>query len=710
MSGQGKTPLGQNKISRRGFLKGTLGGLFFFLLPPFRGTSAAAPSVTNPLFWVKNIPNQPFLTGGNGNRHAGIECLIRVMGDQGLKFYRSPQESLLSGAAGLIAPDDVVLIKVNAQWKYRGSTNSDLIRGLIQRVLDHPDGFTGEVVIFENGQSQGSLNGDALGWGSYPDTSVHANANDETHSFNYLVNTVFHDPRVSSYLLDPIRSNFIGATDHASNGYRKLEDVSYPCFTSVGGHRVELLEGIWQGTGYGQNLKLINVPVLKIHGGSEITASLKHLYGVLSMADGATTNRHYSGLGSTCGKMVVSVRTPVLNIVDAIWVSYGSLSGYPANTTTRANQILASQDPVALDYCAAKYLLYPITKSSNHLPAYSGIDAWLTAARDMVNGRGGLYDPESGVEIGNVTKAESEMVIVPTGVSPRIIDFDGDGKTDVLWQHTSGSVAVWLMNGTAKSSVGVPGSAGTDWQIKGVGDFDGNGRSDLLWQHALGTVALWLMNGAAISSVGVSGTAGTDWQIEGVGDFDGDGKADILWQHGPTGTIAMWLMNGVSIGSVGAAGEVGSDWQIRGVGDFDGDGKADILWQHTSGTVAIWFMNGTSISSVGVPGAVSSDWQIKGVGDFDGDGKTDILWQHGPTGTVALWLMRGAAVSSVGIAGATGADWQIKGVGDFDGDGKADVLWQHTSGTVAIWLMNGAAISSVGVPGATDSSWQILNS
>jgi hypothetical protein len=26
----------------------------------------------------------------------------------------------------------------------------------------------------------------------------------------------------------------------------------------------------------------------------------------------------YSGLGETCGKMVVSVRTPVLNILDAI--------------------------------------------------------------------------------------------------------------------------------------------------------------------------------------------------------------------------------------------------------------------------------------------------------------------------------------------------------------------------------------------------------
>ena len=83
-------------------------------------------------------------------------------------------------------------------------------------------------------------------------------------------------------------ATFIGATDHSTNGYRTYENVSYPCFTTAGGHRVELREGIWNGNSYSQNLKLINVPVLKYHdtGGSEITASLKHCYGIVSMSDG----------------------------------------------------------------------------------------------------------------------------------------------------------------------------------------------------------------------------------------------------------------------------------------------------------------------------------------------------------------------------------------------------------------------------------------
>jgi hypothetical protein len=334
------------------------------------------------------------------------------MGQQGLKFYRSSQETTMSGPSGMIESDDVVLIKVNAQWKYRGCTNSDLIRGLIQRILNHPNGFSGEIVIMENGQGRGSLNCDTSS--SYGgDTSIRANANVESHSFLYLVNTVFGDPRVSSFLLDPVRSTFIGDTDHVTNGYRRYENISYPCFTTAGGRRVELREGIWQEAGHTQNLKLINVPVLKHHdtGGSEITASLKHLYGVVSMADGQSSFRHYSGLGETCGKMMVSVRTPVLNLIDAIWVSHSSLAGYPASTTFRSNEILASQDPVALDYWAAKYILYPIDNNSRHHPDFSGIDQWLRSARDIINIRGGLYKPESGILIDSVTKNEEEMVV-----------------------------------------------------------------------------------------------------------------------------------------------------------------------------------------------------------------------------------------------------------------------------------------------------------
>jgi hypothetical protein len=403
-------------MKRRSFMKMAFAGLAVLpacrirddVLPPDSIQPPPVDDASN-VFWIQAVPDQPFGVQFPNN-HAGIDALLDLMATNELSFFKRKDSAKQSEAYGLIAVDDVVLIKVNAQWKYRGCTNSDLVRGLIQRILDHPDGFSGEVVIIENGQGRGSLNCDTSS--SYNgNREVQANANDPSHSFLFLVDDVFKGKPVSAYLLDPIRSKFIAAGDHTTDGYRKLENVSYPCFTTRRGTRVELREGVWNGGEYQQNLKLINVPVLKHHdrGGSEITAALKHFYGLVSMSDGRSNIRHYSGLGETCGKMVVAVRPPVLNIIDAIWVSHTALKGFPAQATFRTNQILASQDPVALDYWAAKNVLYPIDNNSRHHPDFAGIAAWLDAAQSTINNRGGIFNPECGIRVGHVTKKESAM-------------------------------------------------------------------------------------------------------------------------------------------------------------------------------------------------------------------------------------------------------------------------------------------------------------
>lgn len=332
-------------------------------------------------------------------RHSGLDTLLGLLADHGVKFYRTGSDHPWGGPDGIIEPNDVVLIKVNCQWKCRGTTNTDVVRGLIYRILQHPDGFDGEVIIFENGQGQGSFDGDPDAWGSYEswpeiDNGVWVNAEEQNIlTVDYLVNTVFKDDPVTSYLLDPIRSTFLTDLDHATEGYRRVSDVSYPCFTSAGGNRIELREGLWNGSGYDSNVKLINVPVLKTHGGTGITGVLKHTYGILSMADGNSGIRHYSQSGTQCGKMWSLVRAPDLNILDCIWVSYESLSGYPPETTFRTNILLAGFDPVALDYHASKYVLLPLggSRANEHDPdAFSGLADHLTGARDFINDNGGI--------------------------------------------------------------------------------------------------------------------------------------------------------------------------------------------------------------------------------------------------------------------------------------------------------------------------------
>jgi hypothetical protein len=268
----------------------------------------------------------------------------------------------------------------------------------------------------------------------YLDRTQHANANDETHSFQYLVDTVFGgDDRVSSYLLDSIRDIFIDENDHTTDGYRILLDVTYPCFITDGGHRVELQRGIHrEPAGFTQNLKLINVPVLKDHWYTSLTGCLKHTYGILSMAPGVPPlDWHDGDVGQIWGTMMQFIKTPVLNIVDAIWVSQGvgdpptrrwGLPGYPPEVTTRVNQLLAGQDPVALDYWAAKYILYPIDHYLNHHPDFSKlVHAWLTSARDTINDRGGLYDPDNAIYVRDVTMNEAQMAVHTRNMAGRLI-------------------------------------------------------------------------------------------------------------------------------------------------------------------------------------------------------------------------------------------------------------------------------------------------
>jgi hypothetical protein len=109
------------------------------------------------------------------------------------------------------------------------------------------------------------------------------------------------------------------------------------------------------------------------------------------MADGNKEARHYEDLGIHCGEMIGKVRAPVLNILDCIWVSQASLAGYPAGTTTRLNQILASVDPVAMDYWATKHILYPIDKNEEHHPEkFKVLRRHLMQARDVINTQGGI--------------------------------------------------------------------------------------------------------------------------------------------------------------------------------------------------------------------------------------------------------------------------------------------------------------------------------
>jgi len=308
-----------------------------------------------------------------GDRFVCVEDLIEMLGAQGIKLHRSGTVSLTAGPDGILAADDVVVIKINYQWPDRGGTNTDLLRGLIRRIVDHPDSFTGEIVIAENTQFNSADNFDRSA----------NNAQDITLSPH---DVVFHframRHKISHFAWTDIRYQSVGEYSEGDmdDGYvvypydSLLQGrVSYPKFQTTFGTRISLRDGIWDDVaGYDrQRLKLINLPVLKSHHATYgATALVKHYMGVVTRE--LSTNSHnairYGVLGATIGE----IRPADLNILDAIWVNGnpndGPWTSYAA--ATRRDQLVASLDPVAADLWAVKQILIPTFLDNGYTPPW----------------------------------------------------------------------------------------------------------------------------------------------------------------------------------------------------------------------------------------------------------------------------------------------------------------------------------------------------
>ena len=204
----------------------------------------------------------------------------------------------------------------------------------------------------------------------------------------------------------------------------------------------------------------------------------------------------------------------------------------------------------------------------------------------------------------------------------------------------------------------------TTWEIAGTADFNGDGKTDILWRN-YGTGAfqgmndIWFMNGTTfVSETIFSIVADTSWRIAGTGDFNGDGKTDILWRNHGSGAVqgmnVIWFMdNGVFQSETVFSQIPDTSWRIAGTGDFNGDGKTDILWRYHGagayqGMNVVWFMDGPAFQSESVFSIISDTaWEIAGTGDFDSDGKTDILWRYYGVGAYQgmndIWYLNGTA-------------------------------------------------------------------
>ena len=89
------------------------------------------------------------------------------------------------------------------------------------------------------------------------------------------------------------------------------------------------------------------------------------------------------------------------------------------------------------------------------------------------------------------------------------------------------------------------GNPGPSWHAIGSGDFNGDGRSDILWQNDSGEVVVWALNGGNVIGSAGLGNPGPSWHAIGAGDYNGDGFSDIRFQNS-SGEVVVWELNGAA--------------------------------------------------------------------------------------------------------------------------------------------------------------------
>ena len=98
---------------------------------------------------------------------------------------------------------------------------------------------------------------------------------------------------------------------------------------------------------------------------------------------------------------------------------------------------------------------------------------------------------------------------------------NGDGRDDILWRNDDGSLTNWL--GTSNGGFVSNGAASSyvvtmQWKVVDVGDYHGDGRDDILWRHSTGTVTNWLATptGAfTINDANAYSEVPTSWHVVG---------------------------------------------------------------------------------------------------------------------------------------------------------------------------------------------------
>jgi YD repeat-containing protein len=313
--------------------------------------------------------------------------------------------------------------------------------------------------------------------------------------------------------------------------------------------------------------------------------------------------------------------------------------------------------------------------------ATSGSGTWRWR---LATGSGFGAETDTGVTNTNYTQA-------------RIIEWDGDGRWDLLVPSAGNVWQVYRSNGStydAAFNTGIGSSVANSWF--GAYDITGDGRDDLVrlfYDSAFGLRAY-------VRGRGASNFAATETQFwslaAGVDALTFYTQADVAPIAGPL------FKNRHSTRRM--------DLDADGKEDFfvatritDGEGYRFDTWRAilASGNDAA-----TSFTRVLNPTAGNPLWQQPVAGDFNGDGLTDTAWSPATIGsTWKIQMSRGRAFAGVVNGPATGNTLAINSalVLDYDHDGRDDILVPDAS--TSIWMLFRGTGTGLVAAGSTGLPW-----
>lgn len=196
--------------------------------------------------------------------------------------------------------------------------------------------------------------------------------------------------------------------------------------------------------------------------------------------------------------------------------------------------------------------------------------------------------------------------------------------SEILWQHSDGRIAKWLMSGPVliqSHLVQIPPSP-----FPGVRNPIALDQSSIYFRH---DNYLW-KNGSFINVAPIIPMK--DQTFAGAANLIGTQNADLIWTS--PSSLMVWEMDGSRVVQqhvTYAPFKVPADAKVVGLNDFNADNSVDLLWQDTRGFVWVTLMDGirvrgTVLLNNGRP--ANPKWILRGTGEFNNDRKPDLLWQH----------------------------------------------------------------------------------